>query len=206
MDLPNKALGPGSPQPGPVPPREKKQAIAQGIKVKRPLTRRFFGYLFSDLPKTAGKQVGREVFLPQVKMALEAALQAYISSMFWGNAGNRPVSNLVKQATFLSNHRPYHTISGGATQVHNQQLVPQKSTGNYEDLIYKDLAKAQAVLAQMLEYLQQYPVVCVADLYEWSDIIPAPSDNAFGWTDLSTARIVPGQGGFILELPRPTIV
>lgn len=210
MEFPNKADGPkpvGSKTP--IPPKEKKQPVISGaVQVKRPVTRRFVGFLFSESPKSAAARIGTDVLIPQLKMGVEAACHAFIANWFWGNAVNRPTSNLVRQATFRNNV-PYNVISGHVVHqntVSNAINSRQKSTGNYEDLVVASMADAQALLASMVDYLEQYGLVAVGDLYEFANIECAPSDNAFGWTDLSAARIVPGRGGFILELPRPSLL
>jgi hypothetical protein len=213
VDFPDKSAGPNKPpQVGPVAPREKKEPIIAGAaKVKRPITRRFFSGLLAETPRAAAARIGQEVLIPQMKMGLEAAVHAFISNMFW-SSGYRPPSAMVQKATLLGKHHiNYSNPSGISSQQsqHPQQQITsarEQSTGKYEDVRCPTLPEAQKLLTQMLAYLQEYPVVTVADLYEWAEITPAVSDNSFGWTDLSEARIVPGRGGFILEMPRPTIV
>jgi hypothetical protein len=211
VEFPDKSGVPKHPQMGPAQPREKKEPVVAGAtKVKRPITRRFFNFLQAESPKAAAARIGQEVLIPQMKMGLEAACIAFVRNMFWGNNANRPMSNMVQKATLLgavqNNPYPYSQISSGVMQQPNGMSPQQRSTGNYEDLVYPSVQSAQKVLAMMLDYLQHYPVVAVGDLYEWSDIITSPSDNSFGWSSLDGARIVPGQGGFVLELPSPSLI
>jgi hypothetical protein len=58
----------------------------------------------------------------------------------------------------------------------------------------------------MYDLLNQYRVVSVADLYELAEIETQISDNSYGWRSLDGARIRPTGGGYILELPRPTLI
>lgn len=210
MDFPDKSVGPDKPpKVGPVAPREKKEPIIAGAaKVKRPITRRFFSGLLAETPRAAAGRIGQEVLIPQMKMGLEAAVHAFVSNMFWAN-GYRPPNAMVQKATLLGKHHINYANPQGMTPFQAQQQIGvarEKSSGRYEDVRCPTLPEAQKLLTQMLAYLQEYPVVTVADLYEWAEITPAVSDNSFGWTDLSEARIVPGRGGFILEMPHPSVV
>lgn len=204
MEFPNKADGPKQLGPAPTPPKEKKAPVVSGAEqVKRPIVRRFFSFLSSESPKSMAAQVGREVLFPQFKMALEAAFNHFMAGMLWGDARNRPMNQMVNRPMLRNNSTPYNLMSA----VQGTQIVPvQKSSGNYEDVVVRTAEEAHTLLASCLDYLAQYNLVCVGDLYEFAGIATSPSDNSYGWTSLSGAQISPYRGGFVLELPRPTLL
>lgn len=203
MQFPDKAGGPANVPP----PKEKKAPIIDGAElVKRPAGRRFFNFIFAESPKSLGSQVGRNVIIPQVKMAFEAAFNSFLSGMLWGNDVNRPMSNMIRAPMLRGNMTNYSVISSGGAMQQAQQAVVQKSSGNYQDVVVAKVEHAETLLAQMYEHLQAYSIVTVGDLYEWADIQVAISDNGFGWTSLEGARIRQVAGGFVLELPRPVLI
>lgn len=93
-----------------------------------------------------------------------------------------------------------------AQQQARQIAAPIQSTGNYQDLVLPTLLDAENLLAGLFEQLNQYNVVPVGELYEMAGITTAVSDNSYGWTNLSGARISKVREGFLLELPRPSLI
>lgn len=203
MDLPNK-----SEPPKPAAPKKNIQPVVKGAKqVNRPATRRFKDYLFAESPKELGAKIGRDVVVPRLKAGVEEALNSFLSGMLWGG-GPRPMSNIVQGTVLRGGNVNYNHIStqqSGLAQA-AQANVSRTSSGNYQDLVTPTQDSAEMLLARMYDLLNQYRVVAVADLYELANITPAISDNAYGWTNLDGARISKVRDGFLLELPRPTLI
>lgn len=100
----------------------------------------------------------------------------------------------------------YHGASQPQSITQARQAITHQSSGNYQDLVLPTQEYAETLLANMYDLLNQYRVVAVADLYELAGHTPAISDNSYGWTSLDTARISKVRDGFVLELPRPTLI
>lgn len=200
MDLPDKT----APMGGAAPKKEIKAVISGAKKVDRPATRRFFDFLFAESPKALGKKIGRDVVVPRMKAGVEEALNSFISGMFWGGGG-RPMSNVVQGTVLRANGIAYNQMSNPNMMSQARQATGQ-SSGNYTDLVVPSQQFAETLLGNMYELLNNYRVVAVADLYELAAITPAPSDNAYGWTTLDGARISKVRDGYLLELPRPTLI
>lgn len=200
MELPDKSIPAG-------PPKKNLQPVIQGAsQAQRPATRRFFDFMFAESPKALGAKIGRDVVVPRIKAGLEEALNSFLAGMLWGG-GPRPMSNMVSgtvlRAGGMSYNQLSHTPVGTPLQAAPQQT---SSTGNYQDITCPTQHAAEILLANMYDLFNQYRVVAVADLYEIAGIKPAPSDNAYGWTNLDGARIVKSREGYVLELPRPTLI
>lgn len=201
MDLPDKS---GAAKPA----KKKVEAVIPvdaAKKVGRPATRRFFDFLFAESPKELAKKVGRDVVVPRIKAGFEQAANEFLSGMLWG--GSRP-TNLV-QGTVLKGGlaQSYSSISTNNAMMMARMAVPESQTaGGYQDLTLPTMQYAETILANMYELLNQYRVVAVADLYELAGLSTGTSDNRFGWTDLSSARIIKTREGYKLELPRPTLI
>jgi hypothetical protein len=103
----------------------------------------------------------------------------------------------------------YNAISTGSAMQQAQAQAapgPTRSSGNYEDLVCTTQEVAERLLAQLYEVFNQYRVVAVAELYEMANITPSASDNAYGWLSLDGARITKERNGYVLALPRPTLI
>jgi len=208
MDLPDKTGGPPPEQPK----KNITPVVADGLVVKapRPMTRRFLDFVFAESPKELMVRVGRDTLMPRAKAGVEEALQNFIHGMFWGQ-GQAPLSNIVKGTVLRGGGMNYNAIStGSALQQAQAQAAaastPNRSSGNYEDLVCPTQDIAERLLAQLYEVFNQYRVVAVADLYEMANITPATSDNSYGWLSLDGARITKERNGYVLALPRPTII
>lgn len=178
-------------------------------RAARPATRRFFNFMFEASPKDLGKEIGRNVIVPRIKLGMEEALNSFISGMFWGNGANKPISGMVKGTVLRGSASTYHNAQNqpSALMQARESVQPNpKSSGNYEDVVCDTQQRAEAILAGAYELLNMYRVICVADLYELARIEPAPSDGSYGWMSLDGARISKVRDGFLLELPRPTLL
>ena len=61
---------------------------------------------------------------------------------------------------------------------------------------------ANDVLSYMIDSVEQYGLVTVADFYELSDVASKFTDHQFGWTNLDGVRVVPIRGGgFYISFP-----
>jgi hypothetical protein len=202
MDLPDKSK--------PEQPKKKIEPIipvGAAVQVKRPASRRFFDFLFAESPKQLGSKIGRDIIVPRIKAGFEEAANSFLAGMLWGNDGGRPVSNIVRQAAMRGGGVNYSGISvSGNPMTQAMQASQPRSHGNYQDLTLPTQQYAEMVLANMYDLLNQYRIVAVADLYEIVNISPQPSDNAYGWTSLEGARISKVREGYLLELPRPTLI
>lgn len=74
----------------------------------------------------------------------------------------------------------------------------------YEDITFDDRIDAEETLTRLDELIECYGVVSIADLY---DIVGLPTgrytDNRFGWTDVSSFRIVrTWDGEYMLKMPK----
>lgn len=73
-----------------------------------------------------------------------------------------------------------------------------------DSITYESRGEAEVVLEAMRRHLEEYPVVTVAQMYEFSNLkTPNWTTTTYGWTDLSSARITRDyDGDYIIDLPR----
>lgn len=202
MQLPDKHM-----VPEPEPPKKDIKPVVTGVvPVQRPATRRFLNFVFAESPKDLCKRIGQDVLVPRAKAGVEEALNSFIRGMFWGQ-GSPPLSNIV-QGTVLRGGTNYQALSSGPPSALTQARAANttRTSGAYEDLVCPTQESAERLLANLFDIFNQYRVVCVADLYELANIKPAPSDNVYGWLSLDGARISKVRNGYLLELPRPSVI
>ena len=117
------------------------------------------------------------------------------SNDYW-NGSRRYVDNRM----YASRGRGYVDYSR-----HSEQPRHHKSdnVSNVVRVIEFDSANdANEVLSYMIDSIEQYGLVTVADFYELSDVASKFTDHQFGWTNLDGVRVVPIRGGgFYISFP-----
>ena len=98
-----------------------------------------------------------------------------------------------------------------SAKYNNQTSIPESSNSsprtksglNFDDVVFDDRMDAEEVLNQMLNIIEQYDSVSVADFCELAGIPGEYTDRKYGWTSLGAAEVkrISG-GGYILKLPR----
>lgn len=198
MDLPDKT--------NPQKKKVVKPLVESSQEVKRPATRRFFDYVFAESPKDLIKKVARDVLVPRAKAGFEEAFNNFLGGMLWGDPTNRPMSHMVRGTVIRGGSVNYAAISSNPASQARLALPHSSSAGNYRDLVFPTVQDAEIVLGGMYDLLNEYRVVAVGDLMEMSNRPVAISDNSYGWTSLDGARISKVASGYVLELPRPTLI
>lgn len=69
------------------------------------------------------------------------------------------------------------------------------------DIIYESLGSANEVLHNMMDIIDKYGYVTVADMLDLSGKPCSYIDNRYGWVDLRAASIVSTRDGYIIDLP-----
>lgn len=188
----------------------KVQPEVEGAKlVKRPASKRFKDFLLAESPKDIAGRVARESLWPKSKqLFFDTFMQVLGQSI---GVESSSVSPLLRGTTLRGGVQTYQGISPTMASPMTQAMManqnrPVPPIGGYQDVAFESMQQAETLLAYLIDLLQQYHRVTVADLYEVARFPTMPSHENMGWTDLSTARITKSREGFLLELPRPTIL
>lgn len=73
----------------------------------------------------------------------------------------------------------------------------------FDNFIFSTLQKAENVIWQMMNTINNYGVVTVHDYYEIVGKVGKPYDVNYGWVSLKTVDIVKVSDGYIIKLPKP---
>lgn len=117
-----------------------------------------------------------------------------IEAMIYGKGAPRT------RSSSSTGHIDYRGISDGKKPQNNQ-----KKYVGYDDILFPSRARAMQTLDDMLEILDKYKKVRLADYYESADSTGnGYTDNDYGWTNLEGVKPVQVSGGrYILSLPKP---
>lgn len=191
-----------------------KKELTGGTRTqKRSLFRKFIDIFFKDgaSPQEIRTYVIEEVIVPSVLENIADAINAAVEMRFFGEArrGRRSIGS---RNSSTGSKVAYGGYFSGNSDSKRERIARSTKERSYrealEDVIFDSLRDAEQVRDDMLEVLENYPQVTVAD---YKDILRSygisikseHTDNKFGWTDLSTVapRRARG-GGYFLDLPR----
>ena len=188
-----------------------KKELSGGVRTKkRSLGRRFMDIFFKDgaSPSEIKTYLIEEVLVPSVLENIADAINAAVEMRFFGEA--RRVRR-GKSASGSNSRTAYGSFYSGG-ELRRERMArstkEQSTREALEDIVFDTLRDAEQVRDDMLEILENYPQVTVAD---YKDILSSygisvkqeHTDNKYGWTDLS--EVVPRRargGGYYLDLPR----
>lgn len=73
---------------------------------------------------------------------------------------------------------------------------------DFNNVVFTVRGDAERTLQELRRYISDYGLVSVMTLYECVGKNGVHTDNNYGWTDLTRARVVPVRGGYIIDLPK----
>lgn len=155
-----------------------------------------------DGVKTAGKSMISDVLFPQCKQAVYNAIISGINVLFWGPGGIKKSTTVLGTGTKVN--------YAGANKAASVQKVTAtvKATMDPEDVTFETRMDAQNVYDTMLEVIDQYEKVSLADFLELANV---PNDNftyrKYGWTNLPPADIRRlGNGSYYIRFPKMQVL
>lgn len=82
----------------------------------------------------------------------------------------------------------------------------QNAKTNIDDVVFESRGEAEMVLTSMIDIIEEYNQVSIANFYELVGITGEFTDNKYGWTNLASAKVNRMRDGYIIDLPRPVLL
>lgn len=170
-----------------------KPVVKGNTSVKKKSDMRRFLNVF--LPEDIGSMkdyIFMDVIIPLIKDGIEDAVHTFLR----GGGSNRRRTRYDRVSTGASK---VSYASGASYTNYNKP----KTVFDYDDIYFDTRDDAEMVLTTLEAALEQYDSVSVLDLY---DLAERSCDNhaaqKYGWTDLSSAKVVRTVDGYTIRLPR----
>ena len=138
-----------------------------------------------------------DVLVPAVKKAISDIVRNGIDMILYGESGGSKRSGSASKISY----RAYYDRENNRD---HRSSAPRAKTGiDYDDILFDTRGDAEVVLNEMQNVIEQYGFVSVGNLYDLADVSTENySLNKYGWTSLSSARVVPTRDGYVINLPR----
>ena len=197
----NSSLNLGSPTNGApqTPPVKVESVITGKVKKKNKKFRNFIlAQDFRDIREGVIDDIvqpGMKDIIYEIFKKAQNWIDLGFQMMLWGDVRKNPNAQKGDRVSYnqFSNSNSRRTSSASMT-----------SALSDVGLIYESRGDAQTVLESMLDHLDHFPFVTVAQMYEFSKQgYNNYMYNSYGWTDLTDVKVKGSfDGGFIIDLPR----
>ena len=139
-----------------------------------------------------------DVLIPTVKDLIANVISGGVEMLLFGEGRER---NTIRDRdrTYVSYGNCYKSNNrrrGSGTRMN------RAAAHVYDDLIFDDRREAEDVLTTMVELVDQYGQVTVADLYDLVGQTSNFTDYKWGWDNLASASVARVRDGYSLKLPR----
>ena len=187
--------------------RARKEPLVQSATVrKKGIVERLVGGLLGPNGiRAIGSYVGHEIIVPMIKNAFVDSMTTGINMAVFKdqpqpNKRNNPGWN---------NRQHQNTNRVQYNQSYQNNQVKQYQSSNATAMIYTireavfpNREEALMILDNMMNEIDKYGQVSVADYYDWIGIGDSTfADVSYGWEDLNRARVVSVRGGYAISLP-----
>jgi len=191
---------------------EAKETINPSIlkpNIKRPRIRKksFLQKAFEAVVDTGGQDVGQyvvqDVLLPAAKTTIQDMITTGVEMLLFGESTGRRRS-LRKDDRSIISYGSYYGRSRERDRHRGPDVRRVPSYHNrLEGITFESRVDASTVLGVMVDTLETYGQVSISDYYETAGIENQiqPSDNSWGWTDLTGSRVYGTRGGFEISFP-----
>lgn len=168
------------------------QKVVTGkVKTKKNEGRKLLNMFISEDAQNVKSYIVLDVLVPAIKKAILDIVTDGADMILYGGSHNskRKSGNKVSYRSYYEDKK-------------DDRDYRSKGRFDYDDLVFDSRAECEAVREQMVEIIDQYGFVTVADMYDMADV-PAPyTSSKYGWTNIRTAETIRGRDGYILKLPK----
>ena len=184
------------------PPEKKRESVVTGnVTVKeKSVIRKVFDIFFAKDLEDVGDYLVKSVIVPEMRDILYSLIDKGTQMFLYGEARSKrgpstPGAVRVNYNKYYDQSRP-------------TEPAPKSRNGmNFDNVTFEEIADAEEVLNQMIDILEDYKSVSVADFCDLANITDEYTDRKYGWTNLSRAEVRRTSGGeYYIKLPKAMLL
>lgn len=160
--------------------------------------------IFDEDAKTVGESIFHDVVIPAIKSLLADTITNGINMFLYGDgrASDRVARD--RNRTYVSYNRYYDDDRRDRNRRNLSRS--QRARHQFDEVIFETRGDAERTLSRLIDIVEEYDEVTVADFYEFVDIEASYTDRNWGWTNLRSTAIVRVPGGYIIDFPRAEVL
>lgn len=186
--------------------RRPQKIITSEVTTKeKSATKKFAEKFFEDEVSNVKTYILWDVIIPAIKNVISDIVGNSVDMMLYGRTRNRSAKNPSTGTTMvggLSSYTGYGSFSS------RQTGISQRNRSNYDldEFVFQSRADAEMVLDTLKEIVSKYKAASVADLCDLIGRSSQYTDVKYGWTDLRGADVQRVREGYVLIMPRVTLI
>lgn len=184
------------------PPEKKRESVVTGnVTVKeKSVIRKVFDIFFAKDLEDVGDYLVKSVIVPEMRDILYSLIDKGTQMFLYGEARSKRSPST--PGAVRVNYNKYYD------QSRPTEPTPKSRNGmNFDNVTFEEIADAEEVLNQMIDILEDYKSVSVADFCDLANIPDEYTDRKYGWTNLSRAEVRRTSGGeYYIKLPKAMLL
>lgn len=191
----------------PVEEREKITPVIHGkvIQKKPNIFKRAARNMVADDVSNVGDFVVANVLLPAVRNLMYDIISQGTHQVLYGTARGRRSVSPGYSGPGTSLKTAYNRVTAEAEPTRTMSRADQASH-NFDELFLGSHQDAAEVLESLKARVERYGSASVSDMYDYMGLTGSFTDQKYGWTNLDTADVRPTRRGFLLDLPKPSVL
>ncbi len=169
------------------------------IRRKKPFLQGFAEAFLGDDVRSVMDYIIQDVLIPAAKSTLADMVAGGVDRALFGSRGSSRTFNRRDPGKSIVSYSKFYDKE----PAHRSERRESTSHGRkFDDLVFGRRVEAESILETLIDMLEEYEQVSLADLYDAIGVISEFADQKWGWTNLSEARVSRVRdGGYMLNMP-----
>lgn len=170
------------------------------VQKKKPFTKKISEAILGDDSKNVGQYLLYDVLVPAAKDTLSDLVTGGVEMLLFGERRAKKHNS--------NANRSYVSYSGYYNNKKERSEISPRNRvrHSFDDIILVSRGEAEHVIDMLVDQIEEYDQVTVADLYDLVGITSQFTDHKYGWTNLRDASVSRVREGYLLDLPRPVLL
>lgn len=186
--------------------RLEKVVVGQVHKKKKSLGKQLSETFLEDDARSVGDHLFWDILIPAAKNLVSDMVTNAIDMFFWGGEGRRDNRTYRDRGKSYVSYGSYYERDRKRDRYSNSASDRRRPRGiryDFSDVIFDNRKDAEEVLSVMIDHLDEYDEVTVADFYDLVDMDSTYTDRDWGWDNLGSSYVDRVRDGYIIKFPRP---
>ena len=183
---------------------KKVESVVRGeVKVKKePVSRKFSNVFLNDTVDNVKSYLIFDVLVPAIKDTIVELISNGASMLAYGNpSARRSTHNNGAKSSYTTYYRG--GSSSSSRERDDRRASVRRDRHSYDDVIFNNRGDAMEVKECIMEIIDNYHMVSIADYYELAGIQGNYTDSNYGWYEIDDIPITRDRDGYRLKLPKP---
>lgn len=173
------------------------KVVTGNVKTRKNEVRKFTDIFISEDAANVKSYIFMDVLVPAIKKAISDIVTDGIDMILYGGTGGG------RKKTSSGSKVSYRSYYDDRRDDRRESSYRDRNRFDYDDIEFDYRGDAEAVRSEMMDCIERYGMVTVADMYDMAGQTAPYTSSKFGWTSIRTAEVKRVRGGkYIIELPR----